>query len=275
MVRKATQLEDGIRELKREVSDLRRANELRAPKPPPPAVERASGSERRWGGVVRFGRPRHRLRLVVGVGVVTLVLAVSLSSIFGSADSFSLPNQATLAGMSVRERIVAIASSQLGYATNPANSYCNKFSAYWHAGNAGCPNGETSEPWCADFAAWAWRKAGVRFIYGFGPGEINAGAASFYEWALANGAWHPAQDSYVAAPGDLAIYGLSLGTHPSATHVAIVTGDRPGQDGPDVVNGDGDRTAFSVVETGTDQTHADVSRAGSSTLAGYVSVPQG
>jgi hypothetical protein len=266
---------DGIRELKREVSDLRQANESREPKAPASVVERASGHERRWEGVVRFGRPRRRLRVVVGMAVVAIVLAVGLSTVFGSADSFSLPSHAALAGMGVRERIVAIARSQLGYGTNPSDSYCNKFSAYWHAGTAGCPNGETSEQWCADFAAWTWRKAGVPFVYGFGPGQVNASAASFYEWGVANRVWHPATDGYLAAPGDLAVYGLALGAHPSATHVAIVTGDTPGQGGPDVVNGDGDRTAFSVVESGTDQLHADVSRVGSSVLAGYVSVPQG
>ena len=55
-------------------------------------------------------------------------------------------------------------------------------------------------------------------------------------------------------------------------HVAIVTGDASGQLGPDVVNGDGDRTGFSVVETGTDQVRADAG-SGDSLLAGYVSPP--
>jgi hypothetical protein len=75
-----------------------------------------------------------------------------------------------------------------------------------------------------------------------------------------------------ALPGDVAVYGLSLGAVPSAAHVAIVTNDAPGQLGPDVVNGDGDRTGFSVVETGTDQTMADAGN-DDSTLAGYVSPP--
>ena len=264
---------DGIRELKREVGDLRRSNELRGRKAPSSAVRRSSSSERSWAGVVRFGRPRRRLRVIFGVGAAAIVASVALGAVFGSANSFSLPSHATLAGMSVRQRIVAIASSQLGYGTDPSNSYCNKFTAYWDAGSAGCPNGEASEAWCADFAAWAWRKAGVRFVYGFGPGEINASAASFYQWGVANGAWHPATSGYVAAAGDVAVYGLELGTDPSASHVAIVTGDTPRERGPDVVNGDGDRTGFSVVETGTDQVQADVSHASTSTLAGYVSAP--
>ena len=156
------------------------------------------------------------------------------------------------------ERIVTIAESQVGYSTDPSNSYCNKFSAYWNAGTADCPSGERAEEWCADFAAWAWQKAGVQFTYGYGPGEINGGAVSFYEWGVANGEWHPATSGYVAAPGDVAIYGLSLGADPSAEHVAIVTDDAPGQPGPDVVNGDGDLTGFSRVETGTDQVQVEV-----------------
>ena len=183
-----------------------------------------------------------------------------------------MPSEATLAGLSVPQRIVAIAESQVGYSTEPSNSYCNKFSAYWDAGTAGCPSGETSEEWCADFAAWAWQEAGVPFTYGYGPGEINGGAVSFYEWGVANGEWHPATSGYVASPGDVAVYGLSLGADPSAVHVAIVTDDAPGQPGPDVVNGDGDRTGFSVVETGTDQATADAGN-GDSILAGYVSPP--
>jgi hypothetical protein len=65
--------------------------------------------------------------------------------------------------------------------------------------------------WCADFAAWGWQMAGVRFTYGYGPGEINGAAASFYEWGVANGEGHPAAKGYVASPGDVAVYGLSLG----------------------------------------------------------------
>jgi hypothetical protein len=38
------------------------------------------------------------------------------------------------------------------------------------------------------------------------------------------------------------------------------------------VNGDGDRTGYSVVEIGTDQARADAGN-GDSTLAGYVSPP--
>lgn len=201
-----------------------------------------------------------------------VVSVATLSGAFANTDSFPAPSQSTLTGLSVSQRIVAIVQSQVGYRTNPTNSYCNKFSDFWEAGTSNCPSGATSEEWCADFAAWAWRTAGVPFTYGDGPGEINGAAVSFYQWGVANGEWHPATNGYVAVPGDVAIYGLGLGADPSAMHVAIVIEDPLGQPGPDVVNGDGDRTGFSVVETGTDQVVANADNH-DSTLAGYVSPP--
>ncbi len=222
---------------------------------------------------MRSRRSRRRFGALLGAGVIVIVVAATVNRTSGNSDARPLPSNASLAGLSTRERIVAIANSQVGYSTDPQHSYCNKFSAYWNAGTPGCPSDETSEEWCADFAAWVWQRAGVQLNYGYNPGQINAGAVSFYKWGLANRAWHPATGGYVAAPGDVAVYGLSLGAAPSGAHVAIVTDDPRGQRGPDVINGDGDRTGFSVVETGTDQTRADAGHHHSSTLAGYVSPP--
>ena len=183
-----------------------------------------------------------------------------------------MPGPSTLAGLDLRGRIVAIAESQVGYTTDPTTSYCNKYTSYWDAGTSGCPGGERAEEWCADFAAWAWRLAGVTFTYGYAPAQINAAAASFYEWGVAHGTWHAATSGYVAQPGDVAIYGLAAGTPPTAIHVAVVTNDPPGQPGPDVVNGDGDQTGYSVVEAANDQVRTDAGHRGS-TLSGYVSPP--
>jgi len=216
------------------------------------------------------GPSLRRLVLIIGVGAVVIILLAIRHGVGGNADSFPAPSKATLAGLSLRQRIVVIATSQVGYRTDPSNSYCDKFSAYWDAGATDCPSGERDEEWCADFAAWAWQQAGVHVTYGYRQGEINGGAVSFYEWGVANGKWHPATKRYVAAPGDVAVYGLSLGADPSAAHVAIVTKDTHGQRGPQVVNGDGDRTGYSVVETGTDQVRVHATH-GDFTLAGYVS----
>jgi hypothetical protein len=219
----------------------------------------------------RRRRIRRRRRRFIIVSVVALtVLVVAFHGEIGARDRYALPSGSTLAGLSLRQRIVTIADSQVGYSTQPANSYCNKFSAYWDAGTANCPNGESSEEWCADFAAWVWKFAGVHFDYGYSKDEINGAVASFYEWGVTHHLWHPLSSGYVASPGDVAIYGLSHGANPSAVHAAIVTSDAPGARGPDVVNGDGDRTGFSVVEVGVDQELAEADQRGS-TLDGYVS----
>lgn len=228
----------------------------------------------RSGSTVRLyrrRRPLRRLVLIVGAGAVAFGLLAASHDVVGESRAFPLPSEASLATLSVPQRIAAIARSQVGYRTDPSNSYCNKFSGYWGAGEV-CSNGDTSEEWCADFAAWAWRKAGVRFTYGYGPGEINGGAASFYKWAVANDTWHPAGSTYGAVPGDVAVYGLSLGADPRAAHVAIVIRDLSGHRGPDVVNGDGNQTAFSAVETGGEQQDIRVGRK-HYRLAGYASPP--
>ncbi len=230
------------------------------------------GCRRGRANAMKPGKSPRRLALVLGIGIVVTLLVAALHGMLARGRSFPVPSAATLARLSVPQRIVAIAESQVGYSTEPSSSYCNKFSAFWRAGTAGCPSGEAAEEWCADFAAWAWRKAGAEFTYGYGPGEINGAAVSFYQWALAIGQWHRATSGYVAAPGDVAVYGLSVGPEASAEHVAIVTADAPGQPGPDVVNGDGDRTGFSVVENGTEQLQVVVGQDGY-TLAGYVSPP--
>jgi hypothetical protein len=169
----------------------------------------------------------------------------------------------------LRARIVAIAEGQVGYTTDPASTYCNKFSAYWDAGAGDCGNGNLDEEWCADFAAWVWKQAGAEVAYQLAPGFLNADSASFYVWGMDHGTWHPVGSHYTPQPGDVAVYGLDTGGV-TAVHVAVVTGDTGRDAAPDVVNGDGDRTAHSVVEAGTQQAYADVKGKGAP-LSGYVS----
>jgi hypothetical protein len=170
----------------------------------------------------------------------------------------------------LQARIVAIAEKQIGYSTDPSNTYCNKFSAYWVSGTSDCGNGNLDEEWCADFAAWVWKTAGATVDYQYINGDLNSSAASFYEWGMARGTWHPADSAYTPQPGDVAVYGLDA---PAlvAQHVAIVTSFTPGDRGPNVVNGDGDHTGFSVVETGQDEVVADIPNGSVAHLSGYVS----
>ncbi|HEY6429009.1 MAG TPA: CHAP domain-containing protein, partial [Acidimicrobiales bacterium] len=187
------------------------------------------------------------------VGVVAAVVAHDRSS----------------AASTVRARIVSIAQGQVGYQTDPSDTYCNKFSAYWNAGTSDCGNDNLDEEWCADFAAWVWKQAGAVVDYQLAPGYLNGDTASFYVWGVDHGTWHPVGSGYTPQPGDVAVYGLDTSAV-TAVHVAIVTASTGNDAAPDVVNGDGDRTGFSVVETGQSQAYADVKGMGAA-LSGYVS----
>ena len=170
----------------------------------------------------------------------------------------------------LQARIVAIAQGQVGYATNPSDTYCNKYSAYWVSGNDDCGNGNLDEQWCADFAAWVWKRAGAAVDYQYINGDLNSSAASFYEWGMQNGTWHPVGSGYTPQPGDVAVYGLDV-PDLVAQHVAVVTSYTAGDRGPNVVNGDGDHHGFSVVETGRDEVVADIAHSSGARLSGYVS----
>lgn len=169
----------------------------------------------------------------------------------------------------LRARIVSVAQSQIGYTTDPSDTYCNKYSAYWYAGTDDCGNDNRSEEWCADFAAWVWKQAGALVDYQLAPGYLNGNTASFYVWGVDHGTWHPVGSGYTPQPGDVAVYGLNT-AEVTAVHVAIVTAATGDDAAPDVVNGDGDRTGFSVVEAGQNQADADVKGKGAP-LSGYVS----
>jgi hypothetical protein len=204
--------------------------------------------------------------------LVVVALAVVVVPKLEGPSAAEIAKEDVAAAMAVsplRGRIVQIAESQVGYTTDPSNTYCNKYSAYWVSGTSSCGNSNRAEEWCADFAAWVWQSAGAEVVYQFINGDLNSSSASFYEWGVAQGTWHPVSSGYVPVPGDVAVYGLDA-SQLVAQHVAIVVSDAPGSRGPDVVNGDGDRTGFSVVEIGNDQNKADVPGR-TAYLSGYVS----
>ena len=169
-------------------------------------------------------------------------------------------------GSTTGAKIAAAAKGQVGYLDSPPSSFCNKFTFHWGVGDeSGCGSGTSAEEWCADFAAWAWQQGGVSFTYGFGSGDIDAAAASFYTWGKAHGTWHAAGSGYTPQPGDAVVYGLnSAGT--SADHVAIVVSYTAGDAGPNVVNGDfGHSSGDDGVHSASDQTTSD----GSDGISGY------
>jgi hypothetical protein len=223
-------------------------------------------------------RQRRRRRRVIAIGVllggvlaatIIVVQRPSALSALGLSNSNASFSDAP-ASAQTRASIVALAQGQVGYTTDPSGTYCNKFSAYWFAGSSDCGNSNRDEQWCADFAAWAWRLAGVPLVYEFINGDLNSSSASFYEWGVHHHTWHPVGSGYVPQPGDVAVYGLDV-KGLVAQHVAVVVSYTPGARGPNAVNGDGDHTGFSRVEYQTNEYDADAAGTGPTLLAGYVS----
>jgi hypothetical protein len=162
---------------------------------------------------------RFRVFAAVSAALIMLTsMAVSLRAPAASAET-------------VREAIVRIANAEVGSATSPAGTDCNKYSAYWGSGSETCGNtGNRSIAWCADFASWVWRMAGGQFTRG--TNDINATARSFYSWGVAHGTWHPVRSGYTPQPGDVAYY---AGPSRADDHVGVVIS--MGSSGPNVVNG--------------------------------------
>ncbi|MER5641783.1 tachylectin-related carbohydrate-binding protein [Kitasatospora sp. NPDC002227] len=105
--------------------------------------------------------------------------------------------------------------------------------AYSQVGHGACGPGylnSCNEPWCADFAMWAWQQAGVNLS------GLDAGAGSFYRYGQSKGTL-----SSTPHVGDAVVFGWNYdGTNWDARHVAIVTS----------VNADGTITSVGGNENG-------------------------
>jgi peptidoglycan hydrolase-like protein with peptidoglycan-binding domain len=148
--------------------------------------------------VRRFQRD-HRLPAIGIVGPMTArTLRQALLSL--AAVPVGLPSE-------LRARIVAVAESQLGQAENPPGSNCTKFGP--------------CEAWCADFATWVWRQAGVPAI-----GRI-AWVPDLVVWGKQHGTWKPGYNNH-PRPGDLVIFSnlhVGLVERVSLSTITIIAGN--------------------------------------------------
>ncbi|MCL5886473.1 MAG: CHAP domain-containing protein, partial [Actinobacteria bacterium] len=120
----------------------------------------------------------------------------------GIGSSYSLPG--TSPSLSIGSNIVDIASSQIAPATQPG-TFCNPYGP--------------CEPWCALFATWVWRSAGV-------PIPIYSFTGSIYDWGLLNGKVLP--PNALPQPGDIVLYGTGPQTVNTSVHAGIVAQVWPG-----------------------------------------------
>jgi hypothetical protein len=144
------------------------------------------------------------------------------------------------------QTIAAIALTQVGVSDTPAVTNfngvdCDPYStlvAGFSASSDGCGYDSgfgvenENETWCSDFNKWAWQQAGVTADMN----TLNAGAVSFYDWAVDQGQ-SPQLDTGTPQAGDSILF-FGPGSFPGfADHVGIVTS--VSSDGTiDMVNGD-------------------------------------
>jgi hypothetical protein len=159
-------------------------------------------------------------------GLLTGSAGLSASSLSSPVASIAT---ATPAG---NPSIVAIAEGQVGQAEQPLGSNNGPAIAmYRSAVSESCPG----QPWCADFASWVSKQAGMPI------GEEGQGydaVSQIWSWAQQTGRAIPNGPGVVPAPGDLICFGDA--------HVGIVTGVQPNGD-VDTVEGNYDNRVVNNV----------------------------
>jgi hypothetical protein len=112
---------------------------------------------------------------------------------------------APMAGTGGGSAIVAAASAEVGQAEQPPGSNDSPRIAQYRSATAGNPG---PGPWCAYFASWACRQAGVPVgDHGQGFGSVDA----LYAWAQSAGRAEPAGNGYKPRPGDLIVWDEHIG----------------------------------------------------------------
>jgi hypothetical protein len=163
-----------------------------------------------------------------------------------AAKSATAAPAAATSTASLGQTIAAIALGEVGVSDTPVVTNfngvdCDPFStlvAGFSADSDGCGSNAAfgvrneNETWCSDFNKWVWQQAGVTA----NMNTINAGAVSFYNWAVADGQT-PQVDTGTPQAGDSVVF-FAPGNFPDfADHVGVITS--VSSDGTiDMVNGD-------------------------------------
>ncbi len=130
---------------------------------------------------------------------------------FASLLQGALPATAAPAYGSGASALVANAAAEVGQAEQPPGSNDSPRIAMYRQATSGSAVG----PWCAYFASWAARQAGVPLgDHGEGFGSVDA----LYAWAQRNGRAVANGPGVVPKPGDLIVF---------HEHVGIVEGVMP------------------------------------------------
>jgi hypothetical protein len=151
--------------------------------PAPPAAGGASGSSSQFASMLQGA-------MAPGAAGGTAATA--------GAGAAGMPS-----GGSVGQKIVAAARGEVGQAESPPGSNNSPRIAEYRKATAGAPG---PGPWCAYFASWAARQAGVPVgPNGSGFGSVDA----LYSWA--QGAGKALPRTATPQPGDLIVWDEHIG----------------------------------------------------------------
>jgi hypothetical protein len=180
------------------------------------STRQALGLTPDWSGLVRVRVPAD--------GVLTTEAPALAQAVRPPPDLPGIECQpGSVPASELGERVVQIARTQLGVREHPAGSNCTRYGP--------------CEPWCALFATWVWRRAGVAI-----PSLAFSGTV--YAWALRHS--HAYSASTRPRPGWVALFGSGPADPSTSLHVGIVESVLP--DGEmTLINGN---FADSVVRTG-------------------------
>jgi hypothetical protein len=155
------------------------------------ATRQALGLPPDWSGLVRVKAPDS--------AVLTSEAAMSAEGAGAEAGPAGECGLAAVPASEAGQRIVEIARSQLGVREHPPGSNCTLYGP--------------CEPWCALFATWVWRRAGIGI-----PSLAFSG--TLYQWSAQHTRAYGA--TIRPQPGWAALFGSGPSDPASSLHVAIV-----------------------------------------------------
>jgi hypothetical protein len=173
------------------------------------------------------------------------LLALLSSGAFGSTASSA--GTATVASASDdpgvtaggNQAIVQVAESQVGQAEQPPGSNDGPAISMYRSAVAGA---ESGEPWCAQFASWVAKQAGIPLG---DQGQGFSAVSQIWSWAQQTGRAITNGPGVVPQPGDLIVFGDS--------HVGIVVGVQSNGD-IDTVEGNYDGQVSRAVRSPSEAT---------------------
>ncbi|WP_344311174.1 CHAP domain-containing protein [Fodinicola feengrottensis] len=131
--------------------------------------------------------------------IMTVVLLAGALTVTATPVAALAATATVVQPATVRTDIVSIANSELGIGENPPGSNCTKYGP--------------CEAWCALFATWVWRQAGISIPQYDFTGDI-------YTWGQGKGRAHSTNTGM--QPGDIVLYGTGPQNTDTSLHTGIV-----------------------------------------------------